>query len=63
MSTVLDIPDSSNSNSPDIPAPKLIKKFKKKYPIIFSIVVIIAFFIGVGISGGITKLTDFLLSK
>lgn len=63
MSAIVNIPDSSESSSPDIPAPKLVKKFKKKYPIIFSIVVIIAFFIGVGISGGITKLTDFLLTK
>lgn len=63
MSTIVDIPETSDSTSPDIPAPRLIKKFKKKYPIIFCIVVILAFFIGVGISGGITKLTDFLLSN
>lgn len=47
------------SESPDIPTGELVKKFKKRYPILFTIIAIISIFIGAGLTGGITKLISY----
>lgn len=50
------------SDSPDIlssPAPEtshLVKRFKKRYPILFAILVIVSFCVGAGLSGSLTSL-------
>lgn len=57
------------SKSPDlatIPTPRtpeLIKKLKIKHPIIYAIVVIVSFAVGVALSTSITKIIDALTYK
>lgn len=65
MSVVMNIP-SENSDTPSSPAPetsKIIKRFKKRYPILFSIVVIIAFVIGICLSGSITEILNMVFGN
>lgn len=47
--------ESQRSESPDIYGK--IKKFKKRYPIIYTIIAIVSFFIGAGLSGTLFGLT------
>lgn len=55
--------------SPDIatvPTPRihdLVKKFKIKYPILFAILVVMSFCLGAGLSGGLTKLINYLYTE
>lgn len=47
--------ENQRSESPDIYSK--IKKFKKRYPIIYTIIAIVSFFIGAGLSGTLFGLT------
>lgn len=67
-SSILNIPENTTESSDTVSTPrvetsKIVKKIKKKYPILFALCVVVSFCIGAGITSGITHLFKLFVCK